>query len=204
MNITAAMMRTRRRAGTADLVIWVDGSRPPSAEATADIAAVCDVVDDRYEYGRVIVHVSGAPRRLLTGGLRTRLVKDWERALCRLEGLPVTTIAVASGDCGGTALEALLTTDYRIAVPDVRLLIPNGVGGAWPDVARYRLARMMGAAATCRAMQFGGTIDGRQALDVNLIDVLTEDTASVLAMIATPFTGPRHQGLPGQIPFLRS
>ena len=199
MNMTASMTRTRRRAGTADLVIRVDGDRPPSAEATADITAVCDVVEDRDEYGRVIVHVTVTPRRLLTEGLRTTLVKNWERSLCRLEGLPVTTIAVASGDCGGFALEAMLATDYRIAAPALRLLIPIGVGGAWPDLVRYRLARKMGAAAIGRAMQLGCPVDGRQAFDLNLVDVLTEDTASVLAAIA-----PRPRSLPGHIPFLRS
>ncbi len=54
------------------------------------------------------------PGRARPDDLTVALVSKWERALRRLERLPAVTIAVADGDCGGPALDALLATDYRI------------------------------------------------------------------------------------------
>jgi isomerase DpgB len=171
------------RIGTADLEIRIDGLRPPCAEAIADIGAACDAAEDCPEYGRVIVHVTGAPRRSWAGDLTVALVSRWERALRRLERLPATTIAVASGDCGGTALDALLATDYRIATASARLLVPVEAGATWPGLALYRLARQAGVAAIRQAVLLGLPIQVHDALALNLIDELTDDTASALALV---------------------
>ena len=69
------------------------------------------------------------------------LVSKWERGLRRLERLDMTTVAMATGDCGGLALDALLATDYRVATSDVRLLVPVAGGATWPGMAIYRLAQ---------------------------------------------------------------
>jgi isomerase DpgB len=184
MSMTIGVMRNDdRRAGTAELVIQIDGRRPPSAEAIADIVAACDAAEDRDEYGRVIVYVTGAPWRSWAGDLTVGLVSRWERALRRLERLPATTIAVASGDCGGAALDALLATDYRIAATSVRLLLPVEAGATWPGLALYRLARQAGAAAVRQSVLLGLPIEARDALALNLINELTDDTAAALATV---------------------
>lgn len=170
-----------RCAGTADLVIRIDGTQPPSLEAIKDITAACFAVEDREEYGRVIVHATGAPLRSWAGDLTLALVSRWERALRRLERLPVTTIGIASGDCGGIALDALLTTDYRIAAASVRLLLPVAAGAAWPGLAIHRLVQQAGVAAVRRTVLLGAPIDARSALALSLIDELTDDMATALA-----------------------
>lgn len=184
MSVTMDIMQADRRStGTADLVIRVDGTRPPSAEAIADIGAACCAAEDRDEYGRLIVHVTGAPRGPWAGDLTLARLSRWERVLRRLERLPVTTIGLASGDCGGVALDALLATDYRIADTSVRLLLPAAAGTTWPGMALYRLVQQAGVAAVRRTVLLGTPIEACGALALNLIDELTDDTATALAMM---------------------
>lgn len=175
------------RAGMADLVIRVDGRQSPSAEAIADIEAVCDAAEDRDEYGRLIIHVSGAPRRPWADDLTPTVVSRWERALRRLERLPAITVAVACGDCGGTALDALLITDWRIAAPSVRLLLPVHAGATWPGLALHRLARRAGTAAVRRMLLLGLPVDAGDALALRLVDELTDDTAVALGAVPRLF-----------------
>lgn len=180
---TDMVQADQRYAGMADLVIRVDGRQSPSAEAITDISAACYAAEDRDEYGRVIVHVTGAPLRSWAGDLTLVLVSRWERALRRLERLPVTTIGVASGDCGGIALDALLATDYRIAATSVRLVLPVADGATWPGLALYRLVQQAGMAAVRRTILLGAPIDARGALALNLIDELADDITTALAAV---------------------
>jgi isomerase DpgB len=164
--------------------VWIDGTRPLSAEAVAAIAAVCDSAEDHGGAGSVVVHVSGAPAASRGRDVTVGLVSKWERGLRRLERLPAPTIGVATGDCGGTALDALLATDYRIAASSVRLLVPAEAGATWPGMALYRLCQCADAAAIRRAVLFGAPIDLDDALSLGLIDELTEDPLAAVAAAA--------------------
>jgi isomerase DpgB len=168
-------------AGTGDPVFRVDGRRPLSAEVVAALGAACDRAEDRSGQAAVIVHVTGAPGPQQADELTVALLNRWERGLRRLERLPAVTIAVADGDCGGPALDALLATDYRIATAAVRLLVPVTAGATWPGMALYRLAQQAGAAAIRRAVLFGSPIEAPDALALHLLDELTSDAASGLA-----------------------
>jgi isomerase DpgB len=170
------------RARGDDVVIRVDGSRPMSAELIAALGAACDSAEDHHS--RLIARMSGAPEGSWAGDLTVALVSRWERGLRRLERLPVATIGIASGDCGGPALDALLATDYRIAVPSVRLLVPVGGQATWPGMALYRLAHQAGAAAIRRTALFGFPIEADEALALHLIDEVTDDADSALAAAA--------------------
>lgn len=167
-----------------DVAIQIDGRQPVSAESIAALSAACDRAEDQGNGGRLIVHVSGAPAGPSAGALTVALVSKWERTLRRLERLPAATIGVASGDCGGPALDALLATDYRVAVLPVRLLVPVESGATWPGMALYRLAHQAGAAAIRRAILFGAPIEAGDALALHLIDDLTDDPADALAEAA--------------------
>ena len=95
--------------------------------------------------------------------LTVALVSKWERALRRLERLPAATIAVADGDCGGPALDALLATDYRIASPAVRLIVP--VGGRGCLAGHGPVTGSPGRRVNCaarRAVLFGSAHRGRR------------------------------------------
>ncbi|WP_327654015.1 enoyl-CoA-hydratase DpgB [Streptomyces sp. NBC_00483] len=171
----------------------LDGGRPPSPEAVAAVNAVCDRAEDTGGSSPVIVELAGTPGRGWTGELTVGLVSKWERALRRLERLPTTTIAVADGDCGGLALDALLATDIRIATPSLRLVPVMADGATWPGMALHRLVQQVtGAAAVRRTVLFGTPLDAVRALELHLVDEVTLDTAaavSAAAELAAGFAG---------------
>jgi isomerase DpgB len=174
------------------LGIRIDGSRPLSAEPVADVGAVCDSAEDSGERTVVVVHVSGAPKGSPASQPSVALVSKWERGLRRLERLGATTIAVASGDCGGPALDALLATDYRIATSSVRLLVSVAGGATWPGMGLHRLTVQAGPAAVRRAVLFGRPISTRDALALHLVDELTDDPVAALTAaveLAGAFSG---------------
>lgn len=158
--------------------ISIDGGQHLSAGLVMALGAVCDQAEDLGGPGIVLVQVSGAPGGSWTKDLTVGLVSKWERALRRLERLGMPTVAVATGDCGGVALDALLATDYRIASGDVRLLVPVQGGSTWPGMAIYRLAQQVGVARVRRSVLFGHPIDAAEALDLRLIDEIADDTAA--------------------------
>ncbi|MGY4927217.1 enoyl-CoA-hydratase DpgB [Streptomyces sp. 900105755] len=163
------------------LVLDVDGRRPLSAESVDAVGAVCDRAEDSEGRSRVIVRVSGTPEAGWSSELTVTLVSKWERALRRLERLRASTVAVAGGDCGGAALDALLATDYRVGTGALRLVVPVGHGATWPGMALYRLAQHGArAAAIRRAVLFGTPITAADALALHLIDEVAEDPSSAL------------------------
>jgi isomerase DpgB len=161
-------------------MLLIDGAEPPSAELVARVGEACDRVEARG--GPLIVRVSGAPADSWTDGLTVALVSRWERALRRLERLPAATVGIADGDCGGTALDALLATDSRVATTSARLAVPVDSSGTWPGMALYRLVHQgANAAAIRRAVLFGDPIGALDALALQLVDDVTDDVAGALA-----------------------
>lgn len=166
---------------TGDVVLTVDGAQPPSGELVDTVQTACDRAEEIAGHGRLILHVSAAPAGPWSSEVTVALVSKWERALRRLERLPVFTISIADGDCGGLALDALLATDYRIATRTVRLLTGTQAEPAWPGMALYRLAHQGArAAAIRRAVLVGTPIPVADALALNLIDTVVEDERSAL------------------------
>lgn len=166
---------------TGQLIFHVDGSRPLSAETVAGLDAVCGRAEDGDATGCVIIRVSGVPEPGWPSGLSVALVSKWERALRRLERLPAVTIAVAETDCGGLALDALLTADYRIMTAPARLLIPVVADATWPGMALYRLVRhAAGAASVRRAVLFGRPIGAAEAQAMGVIDDVAGNAALAL------------------------
>jgi isomerase DpgB len=127
------------------------------------------------------------------------VVNRWERALRRLERLDHPVIAVIGGEgasgreCGGTALDAMLTADFRIAAADVRLIAPwgprgpGGQSGVWPGMALYRLVNQGGAAAR-RTVLFGAPIAALDAIAAHLLDQVAEDPDAALAEVCDRLT----------------
>ena len=86
---------------------------------------------------------------------------------------------MAEGDCGGSALDALLAADYRIIPAGAKLVVPVVAGATWPGMALYRLARQAaGAAQARRAALFGTPIEAAEALAMGLIDEVAENVTS--------------------------
>ncbi|MEU1166732.1 enoyl-CoA-hydratase DpgB [Streptomyces sp. NPDC005921] len=160
--------------------LTVDGRRPPTAVAVKELAALCDRVEDGGA-AVTVLRVTGAPDPDWTDGLDTALVTKWERTLRRFERLPAVTVAVAAGDTGGTALDAFLTADLRLAAPGTRLVLPSDGEATWPGMAVFRLVRLLGAGRARRAVLFGDPIDAEQAIALGLADDLTDDPDTALA-----------------------
>ena len=169
-------------APTGPAWLHIDGGQPPTPETVAAVAALCDGAEDPGGHGPVVIEVSGAPASDWTHELTVGLVSKWERVLRRLERLPTTTIAVADGDCGGTALDVLLAMDLRIATPSLRLVPHVTDGATWPGMALHRLAQQTsGTAAVRRAVLYGTPLDAAQALALHLVDEVTDDAAGAVA-----------------------
>lgn len=162
-------------AGIRDLMLRIDGSHVLTAESVAGLGALCNRVEDR-DASRpeartvVILQVSGVPGPEWFSDLSIALVSKWERGLRRLERLPAVTIAVADGDCGGAALDALLVADYRITTAAAQLVMPVVAGATWPGMTLYRLARQAGTALARRAVLFGAPIGAAEALAMGVVD----------------------------------
>ncbi|MFE0130470.1 enoyl-CoA-hydratase DpgB [Streptomyces sp. NPDC059037] len=166
------------------LTLTVDGTEPMSAAAVSAVQEVCDRAEAQGGSGILTVRVSGAPSGDWTSGLDVMLVSKWERALRRLERLPVATVAVAGGDCGGTALDVFLAADVRAATNGTRLLIPRDATATWPGMAGYRLVVLVGTARIRRAVLFGLPIEAPEALRLGIVDEIVDEPAAAAAAVA--------------------
>jgi isomerase DpgB len=164
-------------------VLRIDGTTPVSVTTVAAVQAFCDKAEDHTGPGAAVIEVSGVPDGTPRDDLSVGLVSKWENALRRLERLPVATVAVATGHCGGAALDALLATDFRIATPDLRLLVDVDGDATWPGMALFRLTRQAGVARIRRAVLLGTPIDADEALALGLVDELADDPAAALAAL---------------------
>jgi len=187
---------------TADaLTLRIDGSQPLSPAVEKALALVCDHGEAGIHAGNgngagtgngaggghagiVAVHVAGTPVGNWSRGLDVVLVTKWERALRRLERLPMVSVGIANGDCGGVALDAFLATDVRVATPCTRLVIPRDGTATWPGMATFRLVQQAGAARTRRAVLFGRPIDMAEAQALGIVDEVADDPAAELTAVA--------------------
>ncbi|WP_235783600.1 enoyl-CoA-hydratase DpgB [Amycolatopsis orientalis] len=167
-----------------ELVLRLDGARPLSPASVEELSALCDRAEDDREAGPVTVHVTGVPSAGWTAGLTVGLVSKWERVVRRFERLGRLTIAVASGECAGTALDLLLAADLRIVTPGTRLRLAPVGGSTWPGMSVYRLTQQAGAAGIRRAVLLGTPIEVDRALALNLVDEVSDDPAKTLAGLA--------------------
>lgn len=167
-----------------ELMHRCDGARPLSAISVEELNDLCDRAEDRHESGPVTVQVAGGPPADLPDELTVGLVSKWERAVRRFERLGRVTLAVASGDCGGTALDLLLAADVRIVAPGTRLLLSRIGGATWPGMTLHRLTQQAAAAGIRRAVLLGVPIEAERALALSLIDEVSENPAATLAELA--------------------
>ncbi|MFI2610968.1 enoyl-CoA-hydratase DpgB [Kitasatospora sp. NPDC018619] len=165
-------------------VLHVDGSREISAELTAAVVALCDEAESAGA-DTVCLFVSGAPSgEEAAKAADVAAVTKWERAVRRLERLRVPTLAAASGECGGVALDLLLASDVRVAAPDLRLLLSFHGQATWPGMAGFRLVQQLGLARARRTVLFGVPITAREALERCLVDEVSREPGRALAAAA--------------------
>lgn len=170
---------------TGELMLRLDATRPLSAASVEEMDDLCDRAEDHRGPGPVTIHVTGVPPAGWAKELTVGLVSKWERVVRRFERLGRVTVAVASGDCAGMALDLLLAADVRIVAPGTRLLLSCVGGATWPGMTVYRLTQQAGASGVRRAVLLGAPIEADRALALNLVDEVSEDPASTLAALAT-------------------
>ncbi|NJC11457.1 isomerase DpgB [Micromonospora profundi] len=166
-----------------DIELRVDGSKPLTVAHISAVETACAAVEAGRAGAVLPVYVSGTPGAAWTSGMDVALVSKWERLVRRLERLGATTVAIASGDCGGMALDVLLATDFRIATPDVRLTLPVDGEATWPGMAVFRLVQQAGGMRLRRAILFGTPVEASEGVDLGLIDEVTDDPATALAAV---------------------
>ncbi|MEU4570624.1 enoyl-CoA-hydratase DpgB [Micromonospora sp. NPDC023956] len=159
----------------------IDGSLPLRPATVAALDAFIDTVEDAPVGSVALLDLTGVPTPADTDRPPLAVVNRWERVLRRLERVHTTTVAVVRGDCGGTALEALLGTDLRIATADARLHLPVTTDGVWPGMALYRLANQVGYARLRRAVLRPAPIPADRAVALDLVDEVSDDVATTLA-----------------------
>lgn len=149
----------------------------PLPELTALLNAVCDDVDAATDRTTLVLHIESDPAqgREWPGDVTVRTVNRWERALRRLEGLGVATIAVARGACGGPALDLLLTADYRIAATGLQIVLPINDGHFWPGMTLYRLVKHLGLAHARRIVMWGSSLPAATIADLGIVDEISDD-----------------------------
>ncbi|GGO95607.1 enoyl-CoA-hydratase DpgB [Wenjunlia tyrosinilytica] len=178
-----------------DFTVEIRSADILEASTVRRIAEICDRVEDARTGDVLLVQVrgddggdTGHPR---SRDLDIHLVNKWERALRRLERLPVATVAVATGECAGPAAEVLLTTDYRVAAPDLVLRLPSSGGAPWPGMALFRLATQIGVHRARRSALFGAATTAEKALALGLVDEITDDPEEAVGVAVKNFQGAR-------------
>lgn len=91
----------------------------------------------------------------------------------RIEDLPIPTVTAISGYALGGGCECALTTDYRIAAPDLKIGLPEVKLGIMPGFGgSVRLPRLIGLDNALQMITTGKDIDATTALKNGLIDAI--------------------------------
>jgi len=147
-------------------------------ELTAVVNSACGRVESAPETAALVLRLVGVPadREMWPGTVTIQEVNRWERAVRRLERLTAVNIAVASGTCGGPALDLLLAADFRIATPDLVLVLPRNEGRFWPGMSVYRLVQHLGLPRARRMVLSGAEVPVALQKELGLIDEECLDT----------------------------
>ncbi|MFE5857199.1 enoyl-CoA-hydratase DpgB [Streptomyces sp. NPDC056500] len=169
----------------ADGYLEINSDGPLSPQLIASVEELCDRAETASGTLVVVRLLPGAESADAApsgpGDVPIHLVNKWERALRRLERLSAVTVAVAEGNCGGPAVEVLLSCDYRVGGKDLRLRLPFAAGEPWPGMLVHRLANQVGVAESRRLVLFGSEMTAERASGIGLVDEIADDVAVVVA-----------------------
>lgn len=190
------------------VTLSLSSARPLSASLVNLVNDACSQVEDAGGDADLVIYLDGQSRGsgLWPYDVEIAVVNRWERALRRVERLPGVVVALADGDCQGVAAEALLVTDYRVAVAGSRFRLASRDGLTWPSMAVHRLANQIGQARSRPVVLLGTGITEEQALACHLIDIVVADrdagaehiTATVAAQQGRELAVRRHLLLEAQ------
>lgn len=176
-----------------------DGRRATITLRTAEGLNVLspDVLDDLAEaIGRldeevwsVVVRAEG---KVFVAGADIKQMKSFDRAQAlamarkghevfdALASLPALTVAAIQGAALGGGCELVLACDFRLAVADAPIGLPETTLGLIPGWGgTRRLPALVGLAAARRLIFSGAPIPAKEALELGLVDAVFADTAAL-------------------------
>ncbi len=106
-----------------------------------------------------------------------RQVRPMTRDLMNLiEAMHIPVVAAIHGPTLGGGLELALGCHYRVAHRDARLGLPEVLRGVVPGAGgTQRLPRLVGFRTAVEMITSGTPVDGAKALEIGLVDQVTED-----------------------------
>lgn len=165
-------------------------NRPDALNAFSPLmVAELDAVSQLVANDRSIrvVAITGAGRAfsagidlkaLSRGEIDDPYLVQWERFLHRLETMDKVVICLCHGYFIGGGLQLPLACDIRVATPSAKTGIPAVKEGLIPSLGPWRLARFVGLGRARKLTLLGNLIDGREALEIGLVDhLVSEDNA---------------------------
>ncbi|WP_104990365.1 3-hydroxyacyl-CoA dehydrogenase NAD-binding domain-containing protein [Deinococcus sp. NW-56] len=100
---------------------------------------------------------------------------DLRGFISRLDAFPKPTVAAIHGTALGGGLEIALACNYRVAVRDARMGLPEVKLGVLPGAGgTQRLPRVVGVQKALEMMLSGNPIKAPEAKDLGLVDALVE------------------------------
>lgn len=93
----------------------------------------------------------------------------------KLAGCPVATVAVVEGAAMGGGFGIVATCDFVLAAHDAQFAMPEVTLGLPPAQIAPFVARRLGEGAALRLMLTGRKINGDDAAQLGLVDLLTDD-----------------------------
>lgn len=148
-----------------------------SKALVADVNGICDCAEDAGA-GSVLQLALADNGERGEAVPNVTLVNTWERALRRIERLPLPTVATLDGRCGSLGMALLLTADYRIAAPDLRLGLALDGETSLPGMVLHRLANQIGLSRARRMALFMSELDAAAAAEYGLVDEIAADTGA--------------------------
>lgn len=174
----------RRMPSDVEFTLHVD-SRESLAALTSQLNDVCVSAEASGDDKLVILHL-GDIERDFSGTSAPSSIGDvvkWERAVRRLERLDAVTISIVEHVCSGPAVDVLLATDYRIALPGSTLRFPLINGRCWPGTSMYRLANQLGVSRARQLVLWTSEISAQRAEELGIVDILATDVITALANV---------------------
>jgi isomerase DpgB len=155
---------------------------PAGAPSLADLARwlneALDAIDDAGTPADLLVEVAGEPGEPADAA-RLSDWSRWDKALRRLERVPVATVGVLDGAITGPAFHLVLALDFAVATPQTVLLCRDLYRGRLPGMSVYRLAKSVGYGYAKRMLLAGHPVPASEALRTGLVTEVSVDPATV-------------------------
>ena len=151
-------------------------------------AALNSVLDDLESLSNLrVVLFQGTGRTFIAGAnihefldldeQRAReLIQAGQKMMTRISNLPAITIAAINGACAGGGFELSLACDYRFAIKNVKIGLPEttlGLLPCWGGTIRTTL--MFGSAIATRLILTGELLSAKQAKKLGIVHELCEE-----------------------------